>query len=393
MSDRITIHLGLTEIRAYEPTVFGSGPVGGGGYGDDFGNSTIGRKVAANARKEVSENYKVPINNAVAAQEADYAAKRQLIPEEIQRKIEEDKLKSDVKADDRVANLWSEIGSMDTIISQTALETISLQAVANSFYKRNFYDQPINAFITEAAARLAYRIADSKKSFEDWQKSLKAAYEIKRLKDLAELANKQKAQLNAIVEEARIAAEAAAKPTDIEAAIKFTADFYAEVGIKFGDSASKLAEELAESAKGKKIRTADDAFKAFDKYKNELNKKFSAKDRAAAANYIDSMDFEAIGKAAAKFGKSLGYVGHIMNAKDSFIEFQKAMKSDNWKPFFVKAEAIALGMAATYLVTITFGFIAVTPMGILVFAFLVAATGAAIDDQLIENINSFIVGL
>lgn len=105
------------------------------------------------------------------------------------------------------------------------------------------------------------------------------------------------------------------------------------------------------------------------------------------------MDFEAIGKAAAKFGKSLGYVGHIMNAKDSFIEFQKAMKSDNWKPFFVKAEAIALGMAATYLVTITFGFIAVTPLGILLFAFLVAATGAAIDDRLIENINSFIVGL
>lgn len=393
MSDRITIYLGLTEIRAYEPTVFGTGPVGGGGYGDDFSNSKIGRKVAANARKEVSENYKVPINNAVATQEADYAAKRQLIPDELQRKIEEDKRKSDVKADDRVANLWSEIGSMDTIISQTVLETISLQAVANSFYKRDFFEQPINTFITEAAARLAYRIADSKKSFEDWQKSLKAAYEIKRLKDLAELANKQKAQLNALVEEARIAAEAAAKPTDIETAIKFTADFYAEVGIKFGDSASKLAEELAESAKGKKIRTADDAFKAFDKYKNELNKKFSAKDRAAAANYIDSMDFEAIGKAAAKFGKSLGYVGHIMNAKDSFIEFQKAMKSDNWKPFFVKAEAIALGMAATYLVTITFGFIAVTPLGILLFAFLVAATGAAIDDQLIENINSFIVGL
>ncbi|SDY37964.1 colicin-like pore-forming protein [Pseudomonas salomonii] len=393
MSDRITIYLGLTEIRAYEPTVFGTGPVGGGGYGDDFSNSKIGRKVAANARKEVSENYKVPINNAVAAQEADYAAKRQLIPDELQRKIEEDKRKSDVKADDRVANLWSEIGSMDTIISQTALETISLQAVANSFYKRDFFDQPINAFITEAAARLAYRIADSKKSFEDWQKSLKAAYEIKRLNDLAELANKQKAQLSALVEEARIAAEAAAKPTDIETAIKFTADFYAEVGKKFGDSASKLAEELAESAKGKKIRSAGDALKAFDKYKNELNKKFSAKDRAAAANYIDSMDFEAIGKAAAKFGKSLGYVGHIMNAKDSFIEFQKAMKSDNWKPFFVKAEAIALGMAATYLVTITFGFIAVTPLGILLFAFLVAATGAAIDDQLIENINSFIVGL
>lgn len=393
MSDRITIYLGLTEIRAYEPTVFGTGPVGGGGYGDDFSNSKIGRKVAANARKEVSENYKVPINNAVAAQEADYAAKRQLIPDELQRKIEEDKRKSDVKADDRVANLWSEIGSMDTIISQTVLETISLQAVANSFYKRDFFEQPINTFITEAAARLAYRIADSKKSFEDWQKSLKAAYEIKRLKDLAELANQQKARSRSQVEEARINAEAATKLANIDDAIKFTIAFSGEVARKFGDKASNLAVELAESAKGNKIRSADEAFNAFDKYKDALDKKFSSKDRAAAAKYIDSMDFEAIGKASAKFSKGFGYAGYAIDFKDAYIEFKKASKTDNWKPFFVKAEAITLGISATALVSAMFGFIAVTPLGILAFALLIAATGVLINDASVESLNDFIMQL
>ena len=374
------MEIGPVRITAYKEQTYGSGPVGGGGYGDDFGNSAIGRKVAANAKKEVSEKYRATIISAVAAQEADYAAKRQLIPGELQKKIEEDKRINGIKTDDRVANLWSEIRSMENVISQTSLDVISLQSVANSFYRRDFFDQPVTKFITEAAARLAYRIAAPETSFDEWQKSLHAAYGVKRLNDVTDVAARYKDKVRTEV-------------VDIEAAIKFTSDFYAEAGVRFGDSASKLASDLADSAQGKKIRSADEAFKAFDKYKNALDKKFSVKDRAAAAKYIDSIDYEAIGKAATKFSKGLGYVGPVIDAKDSIIEFMNSMESGDWKPFFLKLESIALGLAATAFVGIAFGFIATTPMGILAFAFIVAATGAAIDDNFAEKLNKFVSSL
>lgn len=269
---------------------------------------------------------------------------------------------------------------MDNVLSQTSFETISLQVVANSFYKHSFFDQPVSQFIIEAAARLAYRIAAPETSYDDWQKSLNAAYGVKRLNDVTDVATRHKDKLTAEV-------------ADIETAIKSTGAFYKEVAEKYGEKASTLSKELAESAKGNKIRSAEAAFNAFDQYKDILNKKFSVQDRMAAAKYIDAMDFDAMGKAAARFSKGFGYVGPAMDLKDAFIEFNNSMKSDDWNPFFLKLESIALGLAATALVSAIFGFVAVTPLGILVFATLIAATGAVVNDSLTLKINEFITTL
>lgn len=113
----------------------------------------------------------------------------------------------------------------------------------------------------------------------------------------------------------------------------------------------------------------------------------------AAMKYIDAMDYSAIGKAAARFSEGFGYVGPAMDLKDLFVEYNKSMTSDDWKPFFVKLESIALGLAATALVASVFGFIAVTPLGILVFATMISATGAAVNDILTQQINDFIFSL
>lgn len=371
------IHIGVTVVRAYQKTTFGKGPVGGGGY-DDIDNIPEMRKIAANLGKAISHMYEAKIKNAVAEKEKEYIVKRELIPAQVQEKIDADKHDSGVQPQDRVANLNSEIVTLDSMISQTSLSIVSLQAVANSFYDDDFFGRPVNSFLREATGRAAYHEATPNVSYDNWQKSLEAAYEVKRLKDLADLAARQRDM---------VSAEAA----DIQDAIKYTAAFYAEVAGKFGEKASSVASELAESAKGKKIRSADEAFRAFDEYKDILNKKFSASDRAAAAKYIDSLDFDAIGKAAAKFSKGFGYVGPVMDVKDAYTEYTNSLKSDNWKPFFVKVESIALGIAATALVGVMFGFIAVTPMGILAFAFLIATTGALIDDALVEKINNLIV--
>lgn len=395
------LEIGSTVITAYKEQTFSNGPIGGGGY-NDFANSPMERNVMIENRKIVSQQYGVLINDAVKAQESDYAAKRELIPADVQKKIQGDKQAKGVNSEDRVASMTSEIASLNQITSQTSLDIISLQVVANSFYKQNFFDRPVNSFIERAAGLISYRIQLPEQSYLDWLASLKAAYEIKRLNDVAEFANKVKLK----TEESRVAAEIAAKAAadkaaadavkksvDIEVAIKATAAFYTEVAGKFGEKSATLSRNLADSAKGKNIRSAEDAFKAFDKYKNDINKKFSAKDRAAAAKYIDSMDFDAISKAAAKFSRGFGYVGPAMDFKDSIVEFNKSMNSGDWKPFFVKIESVALGVAATALVSAMFGFIAVTPLGIIAFAALISATGAAIDDKLAADLNAFIKAL
>lgn len=182
-------------------------PIIGSNY-DDFSKSPVGRKVASGFRREVSDKYKVTINQEVAAQEADYAAKRQLVPADIQKKMEEDKRSQGVQLQDRVANLVSEITTLDNVISQASVDIASLQPVANSFFKGDFFGQPVNAFLEVAAMRLAYRIDLPEYSYADWQKSLKAAYEVKRLNAVVELSNKQKAWLSQQLEQARLAANA-----------------------------------------------------------------------------------------------------------------------------------------------------------------------------------------
>lgn len=44
---------------------------------------------------------------------------------------------------------------------------------------------------------------------------------------------------------------------------------------------SKMAQELADKSKGKKIGNVNEALAAFEKYKDVLNKKFSKADRDA----------------------------------------------------------------------------------------------------------------
>ncbi|MCH5705518.1 hypothetical protein MMB04_24580, partial [Salmonella enterica] len=90
---------------------------------------------------------------------------------------------------------------------------------ANSSYRRNFFDQPVTTFIREAAARLTYGVSIPEDSYKDWLKSLCAAYEVKRLNDLADFATRKKANVDAQAKEAMIATN------NIEDPIKFTAAF------------------------------------------------------------------------------------------------------------------------------------------------------------------------
>lgn len=172
--------------------------------------------------------------------------------------------------------------------------------------------------------------------------------------------------------------------------VKFTADFYKEVFKAYGEKAEKLAESLAEGARGKNIRNVDDALKAYEKHKANIDKKINAKDRKAIVAALESVNVDDIAKNLRRFAKGMGYTSKFIDANDLRIELMKAIETDNWRPFFVKVETIAVSSATTAVTGFTFSILLGGPIGILGYGLIMAAVGALINDDLIENINKLI---
>lgn len=176
----------------------------------------------------------------------------------------------------------------------------------------------------------------------------------------------------------------------VKDAVKFTADFYKQVFNVYGEKAEQLAKLLASQAKGKKIRNAQDALKSYEKYKANINKKINAKDREAIAKALESVDIKEAAKNIKKFSKGLGYVGPAIDAVDLFNELVKAVKTDNWRSFFVKVETIVIGFTATELAALAFGAILGGPVGILGYGFIIAGVGALVNETIVDEANKII---
>lgn len=173
-------------------------------------------------------------------------------------------------------------------------------------------------------------------------------------------------------------------------AIKFTLEFYSSAGEKFGEKTSQLASALAKSVKGKTIRSAEQAIKAYDTHKDILEKKFSSLDKQAIANALASLDQQIMANSLKKFGKSLGFAGLAIDAVELATEAKKSVESGNWTPFFIKAETLVAGKAAGVLVGLVFGISMATPMGILGFALMMAVTSFLIDEEVITQVNNYL---
>jgi len=176
--------------------------------------------------------------------------------------------------------------------------------------------------------------------------------------------------------------------TAVADAVKFTADFMAEITGKYSQQASALAQEYAEHAKGKTLRNVDEALAAFNNYKNSLGAKFSAADRNAIANALNSVQYSSYATQLAKFSKGFGYYGVATDTYETVKELIKAFLTDNWRPALVKIEALTAGKVAVVAVAFTFAALAGTPIGILGYGVLLALTSALVDDALINKINA-----
>ncbi len=199
------------------------------------------------------------------------------------------------------------------------------------------------------------------------------------------------ARLNQAQAERKAREEAEARKKEEEAmkdAIKTTADFYKELTEKFGEQSAKVAKELADAAKGKTLKNTQEALKAFEKYKDVLNKKFSVADREVVAKALESVRREHIAQNLAKFSKAFNYTGKAIDAYDVFVvELPKAIRTQNFRPLFVKVETLGAGMAATALTAFAFSVMLGTPLGLFGFAIIMTVVSVLIDEKLMEKVN------
>ena len=240
----------------------------------------------------------------------------------------------------------------------------------------------------EAAAK-AKAEAEAKAKAEAEAKAKAKAKAEAEAKAKAEAAAKAKAEAEAKAK-AEAEAKAKAEADAVKDAVKFTADFYKEVFSVYGEKAEQLANLLATQAKGKNIRNIDDALKAYEKHKTNINKKINAQDRAAIAKALESVDVKEAAKNFAKFSKGLGYVGPTMDVVDLVLELRKAIKEDNWRSFFVKIEAIAISFGATQLAALAFASLLGAPVGLLGYALIMAGIGALVSDDVVDAANKII---
>ena len=174
---------------------------------------------------------------------------------------------------------------------------------------------------------------------------------------------------------------------EINSAVRFTADYFKEVTAKYGVNSAAIARELADSAKGKKIRNVTEALQAYEKYGLAIHRKFSVQDREAIARALESVNRDLVAQNLAKFSKAFGAVGYTIDAVSLAVELAKGIRTGDYRSFYVRAETIGASLAASALVAFTFAVLTATPLGILGYGLLLAITSTLINDALIQKIN------
>ncbi|WP_025154925.1 colicin-like pore-forming protein [Morganella morganii] len=177
--------------------------------------------------------------------------------------------------------------------------------------------------------------------------------------------------------------------SQVKTAVKFTADFYKEVFKMYGEKAERLAKMLAEQAKGKIIRNADDAAKSWEKHRANPDKKINSQDRAAIAKWLESVDVKVAAENFKRFSKGMGYTSKFIDLANWSTSLYNAIQTGDWRPFFVKTETIAAGMAATVVVAFAFSMLIGNPVGLIMYGLIMAGVGFVIDDKFVEKANQF----
>ncbi|OOF68303.1 colicin-like pore-forming protein [Rodentibacter caecimuris] len=178
------------------------------------------------------------------------------------------------------------------------------------------------------------------------------------------------------------------KGNEIQTNVEYISSFFEHITEKYGNLASIEARKLAETVKGKKIRSVEEALKAFDKYKGSINKKINTKDREAISKALQSLDMKSISNDLYKFNKAFKYGGKALTVGSLATALSTAINSGDWKPFYLELEKLAVDKIATSVAAVTLTFLAGSSIGIIGYAVLMVAVSALISDELIEKMHN-----
>lgn len=185
-------------------------------------------------------------------------------------------------------------------------------------------------------------------------------------------------------------AQDALEKSQIKDAVDTMVGFYQYITEQYGEKYAKIAQDLAEKSKGKKIQGVDEALAAFEKYKNVLNKKFSKVDRDAIFNALESVNYDELSKNLTKISKSLKITSRVSFLYDVGSDFKNAIETGNWRPLFVTLEKSAVDVGVAKIVALMFSFIVGVPLGFWGIAIVTGIVSSYIGDDELSKLNELL---
>lgn len=179
--------------------------------------------------------------------------------------------------------------------------------------------------------------------------------------------------------------EGVTERSEYAAAIKLTADFFKEVGERYGAQQTAIAQELAAFAKGKSMLDVDRAMAAFTQNRAILDANLSVSNRIAYASALESIDRNSAAISLKAFGKTFGFVGLAMDGYDLLMALTNAIRTDDWRSFFVKAEALILARDAGAITAWAFSILRGTPIGLLGYVIVMVAVSSLVNEDLVNK--------
>ncbi|EOK8203346.1 pore-forming bacteriocin colicin 10, partial [Escherichia coli] len=185
-------------------------------------------------------------------------------------------------------------------------------------------------------------------------------------------------------------AKDALEKSQVKDSVDTMVGFYQYITEQYGEKYSRIAQDLAEKAKGSKFNSVDEALAAFEKYKNVLDKKFSKVDRDDIFNALESITYDEWAKHLEKISRALKVTGYLSFGHDVWDGTLKGLKTGDWKPLFVTLEKSAVDFGVAKIVALMFSFIVGAPLGFWGIAIITGIVSSYIGDDELNKLNELL---
>ncbi|HEA6342347.1 TPA: colicin-10 [Escherichia coli] len=324
---------------------------------------------AERQRDEIARQQAETAHLLAMAEAAEAEKNRQDSLDEEHRAVEvAEKNLAEAKAE--LAKTESDVQSKQAIVSRVAGELENAQKSV---------DVKVTGFPgwRDVQKKLERQLQDKKNEYSSVTNALNSAVSIRDAKKT----EVQNAEIK--LKEAKDALE----KSQVKDSVDTMVGFYQYITEQYGEKYARIAQDLAEKAKGNKFSSVDEALAAFEEYQNVLNKKFSAADRNDIFNALESVNYDEWAKHLEKISKSLKVTGYLSSGYDIVSELLKAKDTGDWKPLFLVIEKQAVDIGIGYVVAVVFSLITGAPLGIFSVAIVTAILCSYLDKDVLNKLN------